>query len=77
MNSRLAGTMVLGALKEFVTNERYFRYSSIGMEYSYLTDTGKEELLNMLNLNLTLLRDSLEYDKEENAKEAIMENLKK
>lgn len=75
MNSKLASTMVLGALKEFVTNERYYSYSKVGMEYSYLTDTGKEELARILEVNLSLLRDSLEYDAEQHAKRMMMESL--
>jgi hypothetical protein len=76
MSSTTAGTMVLGALKEFVTNERYFRYSSVGMEYSHLTDKGKEELDKMLEVNLALLRDSLQYEEEENAKKLMLTILK-
>lgn len=75
MNPSLAGTMVVGALKEFVKNERYFRYSSVGMEYSHLTDIGKEELMKILNVNLALLRDSIEYEIEEQAKELMIKSL--
>jgi hypothetical protein len=76
MSTKIASTMLLGALKEFVTNEKYFRYSSVGMEYSYLTDTGKEELDKMLAVNLALLRDSIEYDQEESAKKLMIDILK-
>ena len=77
MSANTASIIVIGALKEFVTDERYFKHSSFGMEYSCLTTVGKEELHKILEVNLSLLRDSIEYDLEENAKKLIMDNLKK
>ena len=77
MGTNTASTIIIGTLKEFVTNERYFKYSSVGMEYSYITDVGKEELHKILAVNLSLLRDSIEYNLEEDAKKLMMENLKK
>lgn len=76
MGSKTAEVVVLGTLKEFVKNERYFRYSKVGMEYSNLTDLGKERLIELMSLNLALLRDSIEYDIEDHARELMMDNLK-
>lgn len=76
MGSKAAGVIVLGTLKEFVKNDGYFRYSSVGMEYSHLTDLGKERLAEIMEMNLALLRDSIEVDAEEYAKELMIKNLK-
>jgi hypothetical protein len=77
MGSNAAGLIILGALKEFVRHEGYFRYSSVGMEYSHLTDLGKERLNEIMEMNLALLRDSMEVDIREQAKELMMAELKK
>lgn len=77
MSTNTAKSILIGSLKEFVSNPIYYRYSHVGMEYSEITESGQSELKKIMELNLSLLRDSMENDREESAKELMMEQLKK
>ena len=77
MSSSTAKSILVGSLREFVSNPIYYRYSSVGMEYCEITDAGEPELKKIMELNLSLLRHSIENDREESAKELMMEQLKK
>lgn len=77
MGSSSAATILVGSLKEFVSNPDFYRYSRVGMEYSELTSLGEAELKKIMALNLSLLRDSMERDTEEAAKEYVMSELKR
>lgn len=77
MTTDTAKSVLIGSLKEFVSNPVYYRYSSVGMEYSEITAAGEPELRKIMELNLCLLRDSMENDRIESAKELMIEQLKK
>jgi hypothetical protein len=77
MSSSTAKSILVGSLKEFVSNPVYYRYSHVGMEYSEITEAGSSELKKIMELNLSLLRDSMEWDRTESAKDLMMEQLKK
>jgi hypothetical protein len=77
MSSSTANAILVGSLKEFVSNPKFYKYSSVGMEYSEITSVGEAELKKIMALNLSLLRDSMERDIAEAAKEYVMSELKK
>ena len=39
---------VYGALKEFIKNEKFWRSSPVGREYSHLTEQGREVIADMM-----------------------------
>lgn len=77
MSANTANAILVGSLKEFVSNPLFYRYSPVGMEYSELTSAGEEELKKIMALNLSLLRDSMERDVAEAAKDYVMNELKR
>jgi len=67
---------VYGALKEFTKNERLWRSSPVGREYSHLTDEGREVIANMMQDILRTV-DVLERKAlDQRAKEIVFETLK-
>lgn len=76
MSVNTAKSILLGSLIEFVSDPRYYRYSEVGMEYSTITAVGKTELKKIMELNLCLLRDSVENDRVDFAKELMLTGLK-
>jgi hypothetical protein len=67
---------VYGALKEFTKNERLWRSSSVGREYSHLTDEGREVIADMMQDILRTV-DILERKAvDQRAKELVFETLK-
>lgn len=77
MCASTANAILVGSLKEFVSNPLFYRYSHVGMEYSEITSVGEAELKKIMALNLSLLRDSMQRDLEDAAKEYVMAELKK
>ncbi len=68
---------VYGALKEFTNNPRLWRSSSVGREYSYLTDEGREVIADMMQ---DILRTIDVLDRkviDQRAKEVVWSELKK
>jgi hypothetical protein len=67
---------VYGALKEFTKNERLWRSSPVGREYSHLTDEGREVIADMMQDILRTV-DILERKAvDQRAKEIVFETLK-
>lgn len=76
MSANTAKSILIGSLIEFVSDPRYYRYSEVGMEYSTITAVGETELKKIMELNLCLLRDSVENDRMDFAKEQMMDALR-
>ena len=79
-NYKLAQTAdkdkVYGALKEFTKNEKLWRSSPVGREYCYLTDEGKEVIVDMMQDILRTV-DILERKAlDQRAKEIVFDTLK-
>ena len=67
---------VYGALKEFIKNEKFWRSSPVGREYSHLTDQGREVIADMMQDMLRTV-DILERKAlDQRAKEVTLEILK-
>lgn len=67
---------VYGALKEFIKNEKFWRSSPVGREYSRLTDEGREVVADMMQDMLRTI-DVLERKAvDQRAKEITFETLK-
>ena len=67
---------VYGFLKEFVKNPRLWRTSAVGREYCYLTEEGKEVIVDALE-DLLRTVDVLERKvREQEAKEVVWRELK-
>jgi len=68
---------VYGGLKEFTKNSRLWRSSSVGREYCYLTEEGKEVIVDMMQDMLRTI-DALERKAvEQEAKEVVWKELGK
>lgn len=68
--------LVYGALKEFTRNPRLWKHSSVGREYCYLTEEGRELMADMMQDMLRTV-DVLECKAlDQRAKEIVFETLK-
>ena len=68
---------VYGALKEFTKNKDLWRSSDVGREYCYLTDEGREVIVDMMQDMLRTI-DALERKVlDQRAKEVVWRELKK
>lgn len=74
---KLIETMILGSLKEFVRQKDYYRISGIGLEYCYTTEEGSKALSVMMDQHLRLLHAAMSNDEVEQAKQHMMDTLKK
>lgn len=69
-------SLVYGGITELVRNKRYYYQSSIGPEYSHLTDEGKEAVLEFMNLMAGKIKETDEADLNQRAKDMVMKELK-
>ncbi len=67
---------VYGALKEFTKNKQFWRSSDVGREYCYLTEEGREVIVDTIQDILRTV-DVLERKAlEQRAKEVVWDELK-
>jgi hypothetical protein len=68
--------MIVGSIKELIKDKQYFYNSSVGPEYSRLTDEGNRTIIDIINiLGPRLLKAETEEDIER-SKELVLKELK-
>ena len=68
--------LVYGGMEELINNNRYYYHSSVGRDYSHLTDQGKEAVAEFMGLMAWQIRKANEADLERRAKEQVLSALK-
>jgi hypothetical protein len=68
--------LIYGGLEELITNQRYYYHSTVGRDYSHLTDQGKEAVAEYMDLMAWQIRKANEADLERRAKEQVLNALK-
>jgi hypothetical protein len=68
--------LVYGGIEELINNSRYYYHSSVGRDYSRLTDQGKEAVLEFMDLMAWQVKKANELDLERRAKEQVLSALK-
>lgn len=68
--------LIYGGVEEILRNRNYYYQSSVGKDYSHLTDAGKEAIVQFMDLMAWKVREAEEADLERRAKEQVMNALK-
>jgi len=68
--------IVYGGLEELLNNDRYYYHSSVGRDYSHLTDLGREAVAEFMDIMAYKIREAREQDLEQRAKQQVLEGLK-
>ena len=70
-----ATIIVMGALKELLTNRKYAYISSTNYSYSHLEEPGKELVVNLVQSVLPLLAQDRDLQIKEEAEKLMLEKL--
>lgn len=68
--------LVYGGLEEILNNRSYYYHSSVGANYSRLTDNGKEAVIEFIDLMSYKIIEANEADLNHRAKEQVLKELK-
>ncbi len=66
-----------GGLEEILNNSRYYYHSSVGASYSHLTDSGKEAVIEFMDMVAWKIKEANEIDLDRRAKKQVLDQLKK
>lgn len=68
--------IVYGGLEELVNNSKYYYRSSVGRDYSHLTDSGKEAVAEFMDAMAWKIHEANNADLDRRAKEQVLNTLK-
>lgn len=68
--------IVYGGLEELVNNGKYYYRSSVGRDYSHLTDAGKEAVSEFMDAMAWKIHEANNADLDRRAKEQVLNTLK-
>lgn len=68
--------MMFGGVSELMKNRTFYYFSSVGQNYSYWTDEGKEALHEYMNIMAFKLHEAEEESLNKRAKELVIKGLK-
>lgn len=68
--------LIYGGLEEILRNRNYYYHSSVGRDYSHLTDEGKQAIVEFMDLMAWKVKQAEDADLELRAKEQVMAALK-
>jgi len=72
-----ATTILLGSLKEIISNRKYVYVSGANYSYSRLEEPGKEMVINLVQLVLPLLAEARDLQIKEEAERLMTDKLSK
>jgi hypothetical protein len=76
MNSNAVKELMYGGIYQLMKNKDYYYYSSAGSGYSNWTDTGKQALLEYINLMAHKMMQVEEVELNQRAKDLVVKGLK-
>jgi len=68
--------LIYGGLEEIINNSRHYYKSSVGSNYSHLTDSGKQAIIEFMDLMAYKISEAEEQDLDRRAKEQVLKELK-
>ena len=77
MERKALKDFVYGGLTELMSNDRYYHYSRVGINYSHWTDDGLQALAEYTNVIGHMVIKAQEEDLDRRAKDMVMAELKK
>ena len=69
--------LIYGGVEEILNNNRYYYHSSVGRDYSHLTDAGKQAVTEFMDLMAWKIKQANEADLDQRAKQQVLDQLKK
>ena len=69
--------LIYGGLEEILNNRNYFYHSSVGRDYSHLTEDGKVAVVEFMDLMAWKIKQAEDADLERRAKQQVLDQLKK
>ena len=69
--------LIYGGLEEILNNNRYYYHSTVGRDYSHLTDLGKQAVTEFMDIMAYQIRAAENADLDRRAKEQVIASLKK
>jgi hypothetical protein len=69
--------LIYGGLEEILNNNRYYYHSTVGRDYSRLTDLGKQAVTEFMDIMAYQIRAAENADLDRRAKEQVIASLKK
>ena len=76
MDNALLKDLVYAGLVELLHNKKYYYHSTIGLDYSHLTDDGKTAIVDLVNIVAPYIVKAREQELDERAKKMVMDGLK-
>lgn len=68
--------LIYGGVEEILNNRNYFYHSTIGRDYSHLTDDGKAAILEYMEIMAWKIKQAEDEDLESRAKKQVLDALK-
>jgi hypothetical protein len=68
--------LVYGGLEELINNGKYYYRSSVGRDYSHLTEQGKEAVAEFMDAMAWKIHEANNADLDRRAKEQVLSALK-
>ena len=68
--------LVYGGLEEIINNRNHYYKSSVGANYCHLTDSGKQAIVEFIDLMAYKITEAEEADLDRRAKEQVLKELK-
>lgn len=76
MRSKDVEKMIVGSIKELLTDPKYFYHSTVGTEYCHLTDQGKDAILDVVNILGPRFIKAIAEEDIERSKQLVLNELK-
>ena len=68
--------LVYGGLEEILNNSRHYYKSSVGSNYCHLTESGKEAIVEFIDIMAYKINQAEEQDLDRRAKEQVLKELR-
>lgn len=68
--------LIYGGIEEILNNRNYYYHSSVGRDYSHLTDEGKTAVTEFMDLMAWKIKEANEADLDRRAKQQVLDTIK-
>jgi hypothetical protein len=65
--------LIYGGLEEILNNNRYYYHSTVGRDYSHLTDLGKQAVTEFMDIMAYQMRAAENADLDRRAKQQVLD----
>lgn len=76
MDKQAVKDLMFGGIHELMRDRKYYHHSTVGQNYSYWTDDGKEALFEYMTVMGWKLKEAEEADLRERSKQMVINGLK-